>query len=178
MEDNRGNKSARSTAARLWARPPKARPMAGGGGNSPPYSPKLGGANSDGYSTMSEVPGGWCRRRRRCRNEKHLAPVCLDMPIFKSTNPNVDVTYTLWRFDMQGWLDQHDEASRIPHIFRACRVILASGMLAAESRDISMSDLLAHMDCTFGNIHDCDTMIRCLYEICQRENETVEEYML
>ena len=34
------------------------------------------------------------------------------------------------------------------------------------------------MDCTFGNVHNCHTMIRCLYEICQKENETMEEYML
>ena len=75
--------------------------MAGGGGNSPPSSPGQGGADSDGYSMVSEAPGGQHGRRRH-RNEKHLAPVCLDMPIFKSTDTNVDVTYTLWRFDMHG----------------------------------------------------------------------------
>ena len=34
------------------------------------------------------------------------------------------------------------------------------------------------MDCTFGNVRDYDSMIRSLYEICQKENETVREYML
>ena len=34
------------------------------------------------------------------------------------------------------------------------------------------------MDCTFGNVHDYDSMIWSLYEIHQREHETVEEYML
>ena len=34
------------------------------------------------------------------------------------------------------------------------------------------------MDRTFGNVHDYDSMIRSLYEICQKENETVKEYML
>ena len=36
------------------------------------------------------------------------------MPIFKSTDPNTDVTYTLWRFDVQGWLDQYQEESMMP----------------------------------------------------------------
>ena len=41
-----------------------------------------------------------------------------------------------------------------------------------------MSDFLAQMIHMFSNVSDCDTMIRCLYEIFQKENETVEEYML
>ena len=44
--------------------------------------------------------------------------------------------------------------------------------------NISLSDLLRHMDRTFGNMHDYDSMIQSLYEIRQKENETVEEYML
>ena len=34
------------------------------------------------------------------------------------------------------------------------------------------------MDRTFGNMHDYDSMIRSLYEIHQKESETMEEYML
>ena len=34
------------------------------------------------------------------------------------------------------------------------------------------------MDHTFGNKHDYDSMIRSLYEIHQKEHETMEEYML
>ena len=41
-----------------------------------------------------------------------------------------------------------------------------------------MSNLLAHMDCMFSNLCDCDTIIRCLNEIHQKESETMEEYML
>ena len=44
--------------------------------------------------------------------------------------------------------------------------------------NISLNDLLRHMDHTFGNVCDYDSMIRSLYEIRWRENETVEEYML
>ena len=44
--------------------------------------------------------------------------------------------------------------------------------------NISLNDLLRCMDRTFGNMHNYDSMIRLLYEIHQRENETFEEYML
>ena len=30
---------------------------------------------------------------------------------------NADVTYEIWPFDVQGWLDQYDEVSMHPHIF-------------------------------------------------------------
>ena len=29
-----------------------------------------------------------------------------------------------------------------------------------------------------GNVHDYNSMIQSLYEICQKEHETMEEYML
>ena len=35
-----------------------------------------------------------------------------------------------------------------------------------------------HMERTFGNKRDYDAMIRTLYEVQQRDDETVEEYML
>ena len=89
------------------------------------------------------------------------------------------MTYEIWRFDVQGWLDQYDEASIRPHIFGSLQgypgkwaCSLPGGM------NISLNDLLRHMDCTFGNIHDYDSMIRSLYKIHQKESETVEEYML
>ena len=44
--------------------------------------------------------------------------------------------------------------------------------------NISLDELLKRMDCTFGNMHDYDSMIRSLYEIHQKEHEMVEEYML
>ena len=43
---------------------------------------------------------------------------------------------------------------------------------------ISSDELLRYMDCTFGNAHHYDSMIWSFYEICQKEHETVEEYML
>ena len=44
--------------------------------------------------------------------------------------------------------------------------------------NVSLDELLRHMDHTFGNMHDYDSMIQSLYEIRQREHEMVEEYML
>ena len=47
-----------------------------------------------------------------------------------------------------------------------------------EGKDISMQDLLMHMEKMFGNKCEYDAMIRTLYEVQQKEVETVEEYML
>ena len=48
-----------------------------------------------------------------------------------------------------------------------------------EGKDISVQDLLMHMEKTFGNKCDYDAMIRTLYEVQQKEEDkTVEEYML
>ena len=44
--------------------------------------------------------------------------------------------------------------------------------------NISLDELLRCMDRTFGNMCDYDNMIQSLYEICQKEHETMEEYML
>ena len=64
----------------------------------------------------SESGGG--RRCRRCqRAEIRLAPARLNLPIFHSTDANADVTYEVWRFNVQGWLDQYDETNMRPHIF-------------------------------------------------------------
>ena len=76
-------------------------------------------------------------------------------------------------------VDQYDEVSMHPHIFGTLQGYpgkwarsLPGGM------NISLNDLLRHMDRTFRNVHIYDSMIRLLYEICQREHETLKEYML
>ena len=88
-----------------------------------PSSPDRGVLDSNGYSTASEATG--CRHHRRGHRgsgeKKQLAPVRLDMPIFKSTDPGVEVTYTLWHFDVDAFLEQYDEASIDPHIFASLR---------------------------------------------------------
>ena len=39
------------------------------------------------------------------------------MLIFKLTDLNADIMYTLWSFDVQGWLDQHQEQSMMANIY-------------------------------------------------------------
>ena len=110
---------------------------------------------------------------------KQLAPVRLDMPIFKLTDLWAEVTYTLWRFNIDALLEQYDEASMRPHIFASlCGYPGKWARMLDEGKDISVQDLLMHMERTFGNKHDYDAMIRTLYEVQQRNDEMVEEYML
>ena len=47
-----------------------------------------------------------------------------------------------------------------------------------EGKDIPVKELLEHMERTFGNVHDYDTMIHSLYEVRQKDSKTMEEYML
>ena len=106
-------------------------------------------------------------------------PVRLDMLIFKSTDPGAEVMYTLWHFNVDAFLEQYDEASMRPHIFTSlCGYPGKWVHMLDEGKDISVRDLLMHTEKMFGNKHDYDAMIRTLYEVQQREDETVEEYML
>ena len=151
------------------------------GGGLPPSSPDRGAPDSNGYSTASETVGHQhrCRGHRGSRERKQLAPARLDMPIFKSTNLGVEVTYTLWHFDVDAFLEQYDEASMCPHIFTSLHGYPGKWAHTLDKgKDISVWDLLMHMGRTFGNKQDYDAIIRTLYEVQQRDDETVEEYML
>ena len=168
-------------AAHLRRRPLKSQCTTVGRGGSPPSSLDRGAPDSDGYSTASETAGHRhrCRGHRGSRERKRLAPMRLDMLIFKSTDAGAEVTYMLWRFDVDAFLEQYDEASMCPHIFASLRGYPGKWACTLnEGKDISMLDLLMHTEKTFGNKHDYDAMIRTLYEVQQRDNETVEEYML
>ena len=101
------------------------------------------------------------------------------MLIFKSTDPNANVADTLWRFDVQGWLDQYQEESMMPHIYASLQEYLGKWVHSLEDgRNITVPELLACMDCAFSDVCDYDTMIKSLYEIRQKDSESVEEYML
>ena len=101
------------------------------------------------------------------------------MPIFKSTDPGAEVMYTLWCLDEDTFFEQYDEASMHPHIFASlCGHPGKWTHTLNEGKDISVQDLLMHMEKTFGNKCDYNAMIRTLYEVWQEEDETVEEYML
>ena len=66
-----------------------------------------------------------------------------------------------------------------PHIFASLHGYPSKwACMLDEGKDISMQDLLMHMEKTFGNKCDYNAMIRTLYEVQQKEDETVEEYML
>ena len=134
--------------------------------------------DSDGYSTISETLRSHCHNRRRCR-EKRLVPAHLDMPIFKSTDPNADVTYTLWRFDVQGWLDQYQDESMMPHIYNSLGGYHGRWVHSLDGgQNLRVTELLEWMDRAFGDMWEYDTMICSLYEIQQKEGESVKEYML
>ena len=120
-----------------------------------------------------------CRGHRGSREKKQLAPARLDMLVFKSTDPGAEVTYTLWWFDVDAFLEQNDEASMHPHIFASLHGYHGKwAHTLDEGKDISMQDLLMHMEKTFSNKRDYDAMIRTLYEVQQKEDKTIEEYML
>ena len=137
-----------------------------------PSSADRGGMDSDRYSAVSEAQSTH-QHKRKWWVEKHLVPVHLDMLIFKSTDPNVDVTYTLWRFNVQGLLDQYQEESMMPHIYKSLRGYPCRWVWSLEE-----DPNLIVMDLVFGDVCEYDTMIHSLYEIRQKEGESVEEYML
>ena len=180
-ERTKARLTTHTRAAQPHGRPLKSQYTMVSRGGSPPSSPDRGAPDSDRYCTASETAGHWCRHRghRGSRERKWLAPVRLDMPIFKSTDPGAEVTYTLWRFNVDAFLKQYDEASMCPHIFASlCGYPGKWACTLDEGKNISVWDLLMHMERTFGNKCDYDAMIRTLYEVQQRDNKTVEEYML
>ena len=66
-----------------------------------------------------------------------------------------------------------------PHIFASlCGYPGKWACTLDEGIDISVQDLLMHMEKTFGNKHDYNAMIKTLYKVQQKEDEMVEEYML
>ena len=139
---------------------------------------QMGVLDSDGYSTASEAADQWCHHRgcRGSMEKKRLAPARLDMPIFKSTDPGMEVMYTLWCFDVDAFLQQYDEASMSFHIFASLHRYPGKwAHTLDEGKKISVQDLLMHMEKMFGNKNDYDAMIRTLYDVQQKEDETVEE---
>ena len=146
--------------------------------NSPPSSPDRGGANSDVMSMVSET-SYHSRPWQRHRREKRLAPAKLDLPIFKSTDSSAEVTYTIWRFNVQNWLEQYTEESMMPHIYVSLRGYPGCWVHSLEGGEhLTLTKLPQHMDRAFGEVSEADTMIRSMYKICQMEKETMEEYML
>ena len=117
----------------------------------------------------------WQRHRR----EKCLAPAKLDLPIFKSTDSSADITYTIWRFDVQSWLEQYTEENMKPLIYMSLRGYSGHWVHSLEGREhLTLTKMLQRMDRAFGEVSEVNTMIRSMYKIHQAEKETMEEYML
>ena len=67
----------------------------------------------------------------------------------------------------------------MPHIYASLQGYPGRWVHSLEdSPNITVTELLEHMDCAFGDVHEYDMMIWSLYEIRQKEGESVEEYML
>ena len=106
-------------------------------------------------------------------------PAKLDLPIFKSTDPSTEVMYTIWRFDIQSWLEQYTKESMKPHIYMSLRGYPGHWVHSLEGREhLTLTKLLQHMDRAFREVSEVDTMVRSMYKIRQAEKETMEEYML
>ena len=92
---------------------------------------------------------------------------------------STDVTYTIWRFDVQSWLEQYTKESMMPHVYTSLRGYPGCWVRSLEGWEhLTLTELLQRMDRAFREVSEVDTMIRSMYEICQAEKETVEEYML
>ena len=67
----------------------------------------------------------------------------------------------------------------MPHIYSSLRGYPGRWVcLLDDGSNLTVTELLECIDRTFGDVHEYDTMIRSLYEIRQKEGESVEEYML
>ena len=87
--------------------------------------------------------------------------------------------YTIWRFNVQSWLEQYTNESIMPHIYVSLRGYPGHWVHSLEGKEhLTLTELLQHMDRAFGEVSEVDTMIRSMYKIHQMEKETVEEYML
>ena len=80
---------------------------------------------------------------------------------------------------MQGWLDQYQEESMMPHIYASLWGYPGRWVCSLEDGpNLTLTKILECMDRAFGDVHEYDTMIHSLYEIRQKEGESMEEHML
>ena len=87
--------------------------------------------------------------------------------------------YAIWRFNVQSWLEQYTEESMMPHIYTSLRGYPGCWVHSLQGGEhLTLTKLLQCMDRAFREVSEEDTMIRSMYEICQTEKETMEEYML
>ena len=67
----------------------------------------------------------------------------------------------------------------MPHIYASLRGYPGRWVHSLEDgSNLTVTELLEHMDHTFGDVCEYNMMIHSLYEIRQKEGESMEEYML
>ena len=67
----------------------------------------------------------------------------------------------------------------MPHIYNSLRGYPNRWVHSLEvGPNLTVTELLEHMDQVFGDVCKYDTMIHSLHEIRQKEGESVEEYIL
>ena len=67
----------------------------------------------------------------------------------------------------------------MPHIYASLRGYPGRWVhLLEDGPNLTVTELLECMDRAFGDVCEYDMMIWSLYEIRQKEGESVEEYML
>ena len=72
---------------------------------------------------------------------------------YQLTDLNEDVIYTLRRFDVQGWLDQYQEESIMPHIYNSLRGYPSWWVHCLDrGPNLTVTKLFKHIDCTFGEV--------------------------
>ena len=80
---------------------------------------------------------------------------------------------------MQGWLDQYQEESMMPHIYSSPRGYPGRWVHSLDGgQNMTVTQLLKQMDHAFSDVSEYDTMICSFYEMQQKDGESMEEYML
>ena len=137
-----GGHTPKVPITQLRGRPPKPCPTKDGAGNSLLSSPDRGGMDSDGYSMVNKAQSTH-HHRRKWQGVKHLVP-----------------TYTLWRVNVKGWLDEYQEESMMPPIYNSLREYPSQWMWSLEGgSNLTVTDLLECMDHAFGDVSEYYTMI-------------------
>ena len=99
-EESTNMREARTVSIKQRGRPPKKQPMGVEVVHHPPPLTMVGLTPTD-----FPPPGRWWEVDRGIGGRGMRStwpPTCLDMPIFKTIDPNAHVTYTIWKFEKVG----------------------------------------------------------------------------
>ena len=101
----------------------------------------------------------------------------IDLPVFKSTDENANMTYNNWYFDIQQHRLNHTDESLLPHVYQSLQGF--PGELAHSLKKVpSLDDLLAKLDDYFRVVEELDAMNRHLYTIKEGTQDGVAEFAM